>query len=65
MKINDDITLELRTLSEEEEKAFLAKAIENMKNRRNHFNQKKGGFNRKRRGGNHDRNDEKKAKSDD
>ncbi|XP_073827187.1 la autoantigen-like [Musca autumnalis] len=65
LKINDDLTLELRTLSEEEETAFLEKAVENMKNRRNHFNQKKGGFNRKRRGGHNDRNDEKKAKTSD
>ncbi|XP_013115271.2 la protein homolog [Stomoxys calcitrans] len=66
LKINDDVSLDLRTLSEEEEKEFLAKAVENMKNRRSHFNQKKGGFNRKRRSGNHnERNDEKKAKSDD
>uniref|UniRef100_A0A1I8PMY0 La protein homolog n=1 Tax=Stomoxys calcitrans TaxID=35570 RepID=A0A1I8PMY0_STOCA len=66
LKINDDVSLDLRTLSEEEEKEFLAKAVENMKNRRSHFNQKKGAFNRKRRSGNHnERNDEKKAKSDD
>uniref|UniRef100_A0A1I8MGT2 La domain protein n=1 Tax=Musca domestica TaxID=7370 RepID=A0A1I8MGT2_MUSDO len=65
LKINDDLTLEVRTLSEEEETAFLEKAVENMKNRRNHFNQKKGGFNRKRRGGHNDRNDEKKAKASD
>uniref|UniRef100_A0A1L8EI94 Putative rna-binding protein la n=2 Tax=Haematobia irritans TaxID=7368 RepID=A0A1L8EI94_HAEIR len=66
LKLNDEITLDVRTLTEEEEKAFLAKAVENMKNRRNHFNHKKGGFNRKRRGGhNNERNDEKKAKTDD
>ncbi|KAM7353735.1 la autoantigen-like [Cochliomyia hominivorax] len=70
LKLKDDLSLEVRTLSEEEEQAFLAKAVENMKNRRNHFNQKKGGHHhhhhgRKRRGGNNDRNDEKKAKSDD
>ncbi|XP_037811333.1 la protein homolog [Lucilia sericata] len=69
LKLKDDLSLEVRTLTEEEEKAFLAKAVENMKNRRNHFNQKKGGHHhhhgRKRRGGNNDRNDEKKAKSDD
>lgn len=65
MKLSDDLILNVRTLSEEEEKTFLDKAIENMKNRRNHFNQKKGHHgNRKRRSGGHDRNDEKKSKSD-
>lgn len=65
LKLSDDLILNVRTLSEEEEKTFLDKAIENMKNRRNHFNQKKGHHgNRKRRSGGHDRNDEKKSKSD-
>ncbi|KAL9928400.1 la autoantigen-like [Glossina fuscipes fuscipes] len=53
-----DAELELRALSEDEEKIYLAKAVEAMKNRRQ-LNQK----NRKRRsGGHHDRNDEKKQK---
>ncbi|XP_065355860.1 la protein homolog [Calliphora vicina] len=69
LKLKEDLSLEVRTLSEEEEKAFLAKAVENMKNRRNHFNQKKGGHHhhhgRKRRGGNNDRHDDKKSRNDD
>ncbi|TMW48800.1 hypothetical protein DOY81_006114 [Sarcophaga bullata] len=66
LKINDNTSLEVRTLDEEEEKAFLDKAVENMKNRRNHCNQKKGGHHhhgRKRRGGNNDRSDGKKTKT--
>lgn len=69
LKLKDDGTLEVRTLGEEEEQAFLAKAVENMKNRRNHFNHKKGGHNhhhgRKRRGANNDRNEQKKSKTGD
>lgn len=52
LKLSDDIEITLRLLTEEEEKEFLAKAIENMKSRRNTNNRHKGGFNRKRRGGN-------------
>lgn len=53
-----DAEVELRALSEDEEKIYLAKAVEAMKNRRQ-LNQK----NRKRRsGGHHDRNEEKKQK---
>lgn len=62
----DDIELTLRTLTEPEEKAFLDKALEHMKNRRNQQNKHKGGHhygNRKRRGGNENRNDEKKKKA--
>uniref|UniRef100_A0A1A9VZX2 Uncharacterized protein n=1 Tax=Glossina brevipalpis TaxID=37001 RepID=A0A1A9VZX2_9MUSC len=60
MKVKD-VEIELRALSEDEEKAYLAKAIGAMKNRRQ-LNQK----NRKRRfGGHHERNDEKKQKKTD
>ena len=65
----DDIELTLRTLSEEEEKAFLAKAVEQMKNRRSNQNKHKSSHhhhgNRKRRGGNDNRNGEKKKKATD
>ncbi|XP_036327864.1 la protein homolog [Rhagoletis pomonella] len=64
LKLNDGVELELRTLSEEEEKTYLAKAVEQMKSRRNHHNKSKGGHgHRKRRGGHDNRNDEKKKKT--
>lgn len=62
----DDIELTLSTLTEDEEKVFLEKAVEYMKNRRNQQNKHKGGHhygNRKRRGGNENRNDAKKKKT--
>ncbi|XP_055836749.1 la protein homolog [Episyrphus balteatus] len=52
LKLSDSTELTLRTLTEEEEKEFLAKAIDQMKSRRNTQSRHKGGFNRKRRGGN-------------
>uniref|UniRef100_A0A034VWU6 La protein-like protein n=1 Tax=Bactrocera dorsalis TaxID=27457 RepID=A0A034VWU6_BACDO len=64
LKLSDDLELVLRTLSEEEEKTYLAKAVEQMKSRRNHHNKNKFGHgNRKRRGGHEHRNDEKKRRS--
>lgn len=64
LKLSDDTELTLRLLTEEEEKEFLAKAIENMKSRRNNQSRHKGGFNRKRRGGN-DRDEPKYKKNKD
>ncbi|CAD7079610.1 unnamed protein product [Hermetia illucens] len=49
IKLADDTELTLRTLTEEEEKEFLKKAVEHMKSRRNNQNKRKFGNNRKRR----------------
>ncbi|XP_004530279.1 la protein homolog [Ceratitis capitata] len=63
LKLSDELELVLRTLSEEEEKIYLAKAVEQMKSRRNYHNKNKFGHgNRKRRGGHDNRNDEKRRK---
>ncbi|XP_054743773.1 la protein homolog [Anastrepha obliqua] len=65
LKVKEDLELVLRTLSDEEEKTYLAKAVEQMKSRRNHHNKNKGGHgNRKRRGGYDNRNDGKKNKTE-
>ncbi|XP_055920264.1 la protein homolog [Eupeodes corollae] len=52
LKLSDSTELTLRLLTEDEEKEFLAKAVDHMKSRRNTQSRHKGGFNRKRRGGN-------------
>lgn len=43
LKLADDIELTLRVLEGEEEKTFLDKAVEQMKNRRNQGGRHKGG----------------------
>ncbi|XP_017082420.1 la protein homolog [Drosophila eugracilis] len=64
LKFNDEVSLNLRKATEEEEKEFIDKAIEFMKKRRDFTRNKGKRFGRKRHGGNDHKHGNKKARGD-